>query len=910
MNRIITLCVALFCCVHLSAQQQSGYIPAKSPITLVYKITDAEAGILYRGKQKSLNEKMLHHCVDTLRGIADTLSKGYPDGHYLLVNARANNLYFRLVSIVPFEHRMLNNQRDMALALFDRKTGQAITDARVKVGAKRLRFDAKTQSYRRTKTDKQGILSIEADGMTAYYTVSRAYNLNAWKRTKNALWNAPVVKYVSRPVIFVTNIPMDTYKSIRYRRPMGSIYGIKKPFSDVFESISWGEPEGWVKKMANMFNRYDYNDGFMVFSKPKYRPGDTIRFKAYVAYGNGKPAKDPLDVFIQTDKRHKIGTIAPYRPGFYTMEFIPKSDYGMKLDKSYRLFFMNRRKNIIQDGYFTYEDYELKSVEYHIRADKKEYLSHEEVTFYAKATDENNMPVMDARVELTLQTEFIRDFSGAMVRVPDVLWNKKLTLDPVGETKIVVPDSIFPDASLDVKMIANFSNSDNQTGYKDLRFVRKNSAERIIAEQRADSLYIRYENREKPASGIQARIRRGLLGDTLVTLPACIRIHPLVETYRISPIHNQSRHCGLDPQSQEGGEIAGQARNDALKPHKPLPFAEFLPSSENSGVACSMNRARDSIFITVDNPLKLPLIYTVYRGNKERHRGTGNLPVYKAKASKKDYFLSVQYIWGGKEYKLEYRSAYDVAQLQLNTSLPAIVFPGQTVTVNIVATDGNGNPVPNVDLTAYGFTAKFGEQPMPRIPSYQKPPSSRKSYNAFTSRERPEVTRRKELDFPQWQELLKLDSVELYRFAYPDKEIYRYSFASADGKTYIAPYLVHDGKLLPIQILYINDRPVYFARTTTHSPYVFSVTDGIHTVRLRTSNFEVSVRIVAQRGCKTIISIDPYQWNRKALESDGYISLGTIDKKKSEYTFNELNLMRNYMEGYTGHTTVKRGGTK
>ena len=42
MSRIITICLALFCCVHIAAQNQSGYIPAESPITLVYKITDTE----------------------------------------------------------------------------------------------------------------------------------------------------------------------------------------------------------------------------------------------------------------------------------------------------------------------------------------------------------------------------------------------------------------------------------------------------------------------------------------------------------------------------------------------------------------------------------------------------------------------------------------------------------------------------------------------------------------------------------------------------------------------------------------------------------------------------------------------------------------------------------------------------
>ncbi len=379
MNRIVFLFLVLIYCPHVAAQLQPGYIPAKSPVTLVYKITDTEAGKLYRGKQKSVSEKVLHHCVDTLRGICDILPDGYPNGHYLLVTAQGNNLQFRLVSVIPFEHRMLNNQKDMALAVFDRKTGKVITDAQVKVGNKRLRFDRQTQSYRRTKTDKQGMLTIKAEGMTTYYTVNRKYNLNWWKRTKNGLWNAPVVKYVSRPVIFVTSIPMDTYRSIRYTRPVGSIYGIQKPFSDIFHSIDQGQPVGWIYGLTDLFERdIDSNYGFMIFSKPKYRPGDTIRFKAYVADSKGRPVNDSLEVTIRTDKNHRIGMLKPYRPGFYTMEFVPKPEYGMKLDRWYHLNLANNR--VSQDAGFYYEDYELKSIQYHLRTDKEEYLSHEEVT--------------------------------------------------------------------------------------------------------------------------------------------------------------------------------------------------------------------------------------------------------------------------------------------------------------------------------------------------------------------------------------------------------------------------------------------------------------------------------------------------------------------------------------------------
>ena len=52
MGRIISLFVMLFCWVYVAAQITPGYIPAQSPETLVYKVTDSEAGILYRSDKE------------------------------------------------------------------------------------------------------------------------------------------------------------------------------------------------------------------------------------------------------------------------------------------------------------------------------------------------------------------------------------------------------------------------------------------------------------------------------------------------------------------------------------------------------------------------------------------------------------------------------------------------------------------------------------------------------------------------------------------------------------------------------------------------------------------------------------------------------------------------------------------
>ena len=52
--------------------------------------------------------------------------------------------------------------------------------------------------------------------------------------------------------------------------------------------------------------------GFMVFSKPKYKPGDTVRLKAFVEKNNGKLVNSPL-VLRLSDRSFLVDTILAIR---------------------------------------------------------------------------------------------------------------------------------------------------------------------------------------------------------------------------------------------------------------------------------------------------------------------------------------------------------------------------------------------------------------------------------------------------------------------------------------------------------------------------------------------------------------------------------------------------------------------
>ncbi|NNU33205.1 hypothetical protein HK413_01660 [Mucilaginibacter sp. S1162] len=62
-----------------------------------------------------------------------------------------------------------------------------------------------------------------------------------------------------------------------------------------------------------------------------------------------------------------------------------------------------------------------------------------------------------------LRTLRASDYNAPYVFVPDTLWKHQITLDAVGETKLIIPDSVFPKAKVSFFAELNFLNSNNES---------------------------------------------------------------------------------------------------------------------------------------------------------------------------------------------------------------------------------------------------------------------------------------------------------------------------------------------------------------------------------------------------------------------------------------------------------------
>jgi|GEM_PF-5423850 len=805
-----------------------------TPVLYVYKITNKQAERFYTEKIKSQTKDLFTQFIDTLSR-ADFSTKKFPGGHYLFTEAKENYLKSEIKSYYHFTYEILNNQTDLVIGVLDKASGLPITNATVKIGSCTIKFDKKTQTYRRAKTDKDGLLTIEVDGVQAFYKIRKQVNQNPLKRTITGINSIPLLNYITRPLTFIGYLPFDAIKSFNKGYAYGTIRTINRTAGRLFNPDEYSS------------EKEQHNGSFILLNKPMFRANEVIRLKAFVEGKAGKPYKEPLILKIYNGKYYSIDTIKPGRPGICSASFMPKPEYGLKLDRYYSVSLHSLDDKELVSKFFKYENYELKSAEYEMSASQTEYLRHDSIQITLKAHDENDLPLPDARVDLELSVQSVEQFDSANIQFPRILWKKNIQIDASGEMKIQIPDSVIPPATLQLKLTGRFNNSDNQGKSETIRFKRINSFDKIGYEQLRDSVRIRFSTKGKPVAGLSAILKRGILADTVVTLPAVLPVNPLVTEYSVK-CQNQTE-C-------------------------------FSPQPNSSGVKCNIQQTKDSLFASIENPYNLPLAYAIYRNNREIKRGTGQALHLRQKASSRaTYYISVQYVWGGRVQSVDYYAQYAPPKMNISAILPTVVFPGQKIDVKLAVTDDTGKPVPNVDLTATGYTAKFKDDLSIKLPYQKSPRRWRKGYNSFRNGHNGfKQTASDILNYEFWKNTMRLDTIEMYRFAYPGNGFYQLKVPSSDSVSLVAPYLVSNGIILPVNMLYIDNNLVYSNEATTSRPYWFRVTGGEHFVRMRIRNKYVSFKMHTEPQNNYIVSIDP-----------GKYTQCTVSEEKPGYSFDEQN---------------------
>jgi TonB-dependent SusC/RagA subfamily outer membrane receptor len=813
MRTVFVCLLVLLTAISVSAQRNLSSSHPFSPFSYIYKITAREAEKLTSANLENVDESYLHTLVDSFK-----TGKGAPDlqpCNYLFVGAKKNQLVYRLETVGDVDVKIINNDHDVAVLVHTRQ-GTAVANATVSLDRQRLSYNSDLKLYGPFKAKKGRWINVYHDSI--YYVFPLGLHQPQKPTLLRGLAYSAPLKYVVQPIrkLFTPN-----------------------------------------HRYASFFNgSTDYEQkfkGFMVFSKPMYKPGDTVQLKAFVETNSGRAVTKPLILRLTNrllDVDTVLTTLKPVQAGSYVYSFVLSDSMDLDLDEDYLFTLEEERsrkydlstydgdleddqyamkRKVLVRGKFRYEEYELDAITFSARSSRSEHNRGQEVALYLKAADENGMAVMDGQVQILVQPEEwgSKAFHAPKLFLPDTLWYHEQLLENLGETKIVLPDSIFPKASFNYQVQCRFLNANNEMQSETLRQQFHDQTKSISFEVKKDSLFIDHFDRDKsvPVSGklYVFNQNKDTIEQRVITLPASVRLNPFASSYEVET-------NSLDE--------------------------NYEPRQARGMVSCLSSRTKDSIAIQLVNPQRLPVWYTIFAGDKVVARGLADSLFYLDRSlTKKNYFVSLQYVYANRVYKENFTIPFQDKRLNIQVRQPEQVYPGQTVPIEINVQDAAGKPVADADITAYAYTAKFHTQ-VPFIPYLGKMYPLRKQRPGLYLKEAEALEYEVQLNWKRWSTELRLDTVEYYKFLHP-AGLYQNGEPAPDSLTQLAPFVVRNGELQPIHLLYIDERPVFFSQVQQLKRYSFPVSEGWHRLRMRTQNALISLdSLWVEKGVKTFLSVE------------------------------------------------------
>lgn len=287
----------------------------------------------------------------------------------------------------------------------------------------------------------------------------------------------------------------------------------------------------------------------------------------------------------------------------------------------------------------------------------------------------------------------------------------------------------------------------------------------------------------------------------------------------------------------------------------------------------------DSIGFKVVNDSALDFRYAIYIDNDLMDYGYGKTLDWRVAAPRSAKYTIVVDYPGGRIY--DYIIHYDT-DLRLRVEQPAGLAPGAEASINIYVTDSKGNPVADADVTAFSHTSKFRQYvPLPSKWTY----NGKKAGN-FTSVQvsAKAVDAKQNIVLQRLHRLFKTEKSNYYRLLTPSYELPFIHTRHINGaKSQIAPFVVRNGELQPIEYVYIDNRPVYVGWATNKAPYSFAVKPGVHDIFIRTADAGYSIHDVEIKPeTKTWLSVAAFDKNRKNGKRDKTQKVTPLAIERSE----------------------------
>lgn len=817
-----------------------------SPYTYIFQLKPDEAKSIYSEKKFIVPDSYFHSKVDSFPAYS-AFDKQLNPGHYLFLRIHQNEIKYDLISENTFEVKSLNNGGDLNLVVIDHKSGEPRLDALIRIEDKIIPYDTVINCFHIPASNSKGLLEVKVKDEAGYFSLGREKNNPKIIRVLRKISYTVPFRY------FVYPFRMWMYGIRDY-----GFYNLRSVFSVLTLPF-----RGW--------RHVDKSDkGYIAFNKPKYLPGDSVKVKAFVVNKNGKPVNKEMEMYIYKyaygEKGHvKLATLKPVSPGAYILEF--KLGDSLQLNRTYYIGLKQKGESknaFFLSADFFLEDYQLREAYYKIIPGKKEFKKGDELSFNLSGFDANGLRLMDGRVDLNFKVRTIQDFYDKSVFIPDTVWKHSQFLEIDEETKVTVPDSVLPDASLNFSVRALFNNSNNESF--DTSFFIHYSGKPAYIKSSVNGAFINAEFVKNGKSDTVPGIMAGIFeGDTLVKIntffPFKEKINPLFSNYVF--IHSSIRE-------------------------------ELGMRIEDSEVNNFCYRRKDSVFINITNPRNLLIHYQIYKEKKEIESGkTDASLLWKIKDdSDESYFLNYQYIWAGQPVSQNNGIFIFEKDLEVSIDQPATVYPGQKSNVEVRVKNYEGLPVPGVNITASAVNAQFKDKKIPRLPYFGKSKKYPAENNSFKINEL-DWKKEKKLD-SSWIKRLHLDTLAYYKKIYPPGGLY-YHYDSLGCSPQFAPFLLKNGRIEPTYFIFIDNILVY--TYAAKNIYSFPADSGYHRIKIRAyDKTYIMDSVLFKKGFKLelCLDLDKLPATVKVSEKTPFLSSEeAILLNKTTFVINKNNLRYN-----------------
>lgn len=813
----------------------------------VYRLTMEQAKMAAKGQ-------LGPQCIEWLGNKVESFPSGgthspLAPGQYLVTQVVGNQVNWNYKQVPGYSVILENDGANLMVKVLD-FAGKDIEDAILMVGETFIPYDPRTRSYSLPSTRlpiaQSTMLEVDVAGIVQFYTLAHAaperkqqdperrYYRGSF--AKRWLW-WPTRRFIINPIVWTVRLPYDIARSIVKRRLFGW------PWWLVYRTK-------WLIGLPKRALTERHPVAFLITSQPKYRPGDTVKFKGYVTDGKGRKLSRRLDL-LYTDRHGKtrvLTTIKPEHPGSYNGSFVLQDSLQLQLGAPVTIVLTERKKwgnnsvyphtiaytlwnsNILTPtASFQYEDYELRAYTFHAQAEQATHWDGKPAALYLEAKDMNSLTVPDARVKLWVRSGTLKHWLGPKEILPDTVWTWEGLLDPSGETRIEIPLERFPKASFDYSVQIECRTSDNELKTQTLQMGYIYDMPTLEVIPRGDSIHITQLRANQPDE-VEAK---------LTFYPAANGEPQLERDVRL-PI------TLYWPQNFRNLLVTTDATNKTWNP------------SDTPPVWIRGHHSGDSLHITAESPAGIDFAYRLFEGNKEIAAGHGSRVAVRRRAhANATYHFIALHLVNGVERQVSQSFRWAKKDLQLTWEGPQTIYPGQTVDMALHVRNARGRAVRGADLTAYAVNGRFGGHDPSGIPSFSKGPRKRRLKGTWQNGYRGNGGGNFNLAYSEWSSKVGLDSLPWYHFLYPDTLGYRYLHPIEQNLTEVAPFLVRNGEIQPVQIVYIDGEPRYFAWTNPLMPYSFQVTPGKHRIEVRLPDFGILIdtfHVVA--GHKTIFSYD------------------------------------------------------